>query len=181
MPDSQITKHALAQAMKDLMAEKPMTKISIGDIAERCSMNRQSFYYHFKDKYDLVNWIYYTEFISEIKTHNFETGWEFIEKVCEFFEENKVFYCNALKVTCQNSFYEYFSDVIQPIILIYFKDIFEESPNQNFYAEFLADALRASITRWLLGGAKIPTKEFVSLIKDAATGVALKVVSDMQQ
>ena len=58
MPDSSLTKRALAAAIKDLMKEKPLVKISIADILERCQMNRQSFYYLFRDKYDLVNWIF---------------------------------------------------------------------------------------------------------------------------
>ena len=62
MADSQLTKRALSAAMKELMAERPMEKIRIGDIVERCNMNRQSFYYHFKDKYDLVNWIFIPSF-----------------------------------------------------------------------------------------------------------------------
>ena len=53
MPDSNITKKALAMAMKELMEQIPFSKISVSDICEKCGMNRKSFYYHFKDKYDL--------------------------------------------------------------------------------------------------------------------------------
>lgn len=53
--DSNLTKRALAAAMKELMEQMPFSKISVSDIAEQCGMNRKSFYYHFKDKYDLVN------------------------------------------------------------------------------------------------------------------------------
>lgn len=66
MPDSLITKRALASSLKELMKTQPLTKISVGDICEKCGMNRKSFYYHFCDKYDLVNWIFDTEF-SEIR------------------------------------------------------------------------------------------------------------------
>lgn len=62
MPDSNITKKALAMAMKELMEQIPFSKISVSDICEKCGMNRKSFYYHFKDKYDLVNWIFDVEF-----------------------------------------------------------------------------------------------------------------------
>lgn len=55
MADSNITKRALAHALKELMEEKNFSKISVADICEKCDMNRKSFYYHFKDKYDLVN------------------------------------------------------------------------------------------------------------------------------
>lgn len=57
MADSNITKRALAAALKELMEQKPFSKINVADICEKCGMNRKSFYYHFKDKYDLVNWI----------------------------------------------------------------------------------------------------------------------------
>ena len=50
MPDSNITKRALASSLKRLMETKPFAKISVGDICAACEMNRKSFYYHFKDK-----------------------------------------------------------------------------------------------------------------------------------
>ncbi len=50
MTDSNITKKALAAALKDLMKTTSFEKISIQDICEKCHMNRKSFYYHFKDK-----------------------------------------------------------------------------------------------------------------------------------
>ena len=58
MADSNSTKSALADAMKKLMVCKSFAKISISDLCEECGLNRKSFYYHFKDKYDLVNWIF---------------------------------------------------------------------------------------------------------------------------
>lgn len=167
MSDSHITKQALAASMKELMSEMPMNKINIGDIVGRCNMNRQSFYYHFKDKYDLVNWIYYTEFIEKIKDNLSVSSWDLLESICEFFYDNKIFYTNAFKVTGQNSFPEYFIEVIHPILLIYVNDIFKNNKNNEFYATFFADAIRVSISRWLLEGAEIPPKEFVELIKSA--------------
>ena len=67
MANSNITKQALATALKELMEAVPFEKIRVADICERCTMSRKSFYYHFKDKYDLLNWIFDTEFISFVK------------------------------------------------------------------------------------------------------------------
>ena len=94
MPDSLITKRALASSLKELMKAQPLTKISVGDICEKCGMNRKSFYYHFCDKYDLVNWIFDTEF-SEIRNRpdhiaNFED-------ICEYFYSDREFYRSALQ------------------------------------------------------------------------------------
>ena len=55
MANSIITKRALTSAFKELMVEMPFSKITVSMICERCGMNRKSFYYHFKDKEDLIN------------------------------------------------------------------------------------------------------------------------------
>jgi len=53
---SQTTKRALEASLKKMLLEKPLDKITIGDIAEDCGINRMTFYYHFRDIYDLVEW-----------------------------------------------------------------------------------------------------------------------------
>ena len=50
---SDITKRALEKSLKNMMLKKPVNKITINDIAEDCGVNRATFYYHFKDIYDL--------------------------------------------------------------------------------------------------------------------------------
>lgn len=53
---SQITKRALEESLKKMLLKKPLSKITISDITEDCGINRMTFYYHFKDIYDLVEW-----------------------------------------------------------------------------------------------------------------------------
>lgn len=175
MSDSQITKKALAESMKKLMEERPMQKINISDIVEGCNMNRQSFYYHFKDKYDLVNWIYNTEFIVTIKDLSI-SSWELLEKICYYFYENKTFYKNAFQVTGQNSFSEYFIEVLHPILTAQLNNIFKNNKNVGFYVTFYADAIRVSISRWLMEGAEIPPDEFIQLLRNSVEGVAKTIL-----
>lgn len=89
MADSNITKRALASALRELMEEVPFDKIQVAHICERCSMNRKSFYYHFKDKYDLLNWILDTEFIALAHAGstaaNFDEHLEALYAICRYF------------------------------------------------------------------------------------------------
>ncbi|WIV11873.1 TetR/AcrR family transcriptional regulator C-terminal domain-containing protein [Proteiniborus sp. MB09-C3] len=181
MSDSSITKQALATSMKELMMECPLSKINIGDIVERCNLSRKSFYYHFKDKYDLVNWIYYTEFASNFQNNSDIFGWSLLESICEFFYENKAFYRNALEVRGQNSFYDYFGELLSPVIEIHFRSIFGDSEHKEFYITFYTNAIRTSITNWLSEGAKILPKEYVELIKSAVMGVAIQVMREIEE
>ena len=54
---SQTTKRALEASLKNLLLQKPLHKITINDITDDCGINRMTFYYHFKDIYDLIEWV----------------------------------------------------------------------------------------------------------------------------
>ena len=70
---SQVTKRALEQSLKNLLLKKPLNKITINDITEDCGINRMTFYYHFQDIYDLVEWACIEDAkkaLENKKTHN---------------------------------------------------------------------------------------------------------------
>lgn len=52
------TKRALAQSFRNLLSRRTLDKITVKDIVEDCGVNRQTFYYHFHDVYDLLEWIF---------------------------------------------------------------------------------------------------------------------------
>ena len=98
MADSNITKRALANALKELMQTVPFAKISVADICEKCDMNRKSFYYHFQDKYELMNWIFDMEFIELIDRGNADQSIEEMTALFRILYDNRTFYRNALSV-----------------------------------------------------------------------------------
>lgn len=53
---SQATKRMMEASLKKLLLQKPLPKITINDITDDCGISRMTFYYHFKDIYDLVEW-----------------------------------------------------------------------------------------------------------------------------
>lgn len=52
----QTTKEAIAQALESLLEKRSIEKITVKDIVAECGINRQTFYYHFHDIYDLMEW-----------------------------------------------------------------------------------------------------------------------------
>lgn len=149
MSDSNITKRALAQSLKDLMEVQPIEKISVGSICKQCGLNRKSFYYHFKDKYELINWIYYTEFVEKAMEKQFDSSWNLFEEMCNYFYENRDFYNKTFRVEGQNSFSEYFFSLIFSIMNSHLADMFADEPSVEPYAEFFTDALVCAIKKWL--------------------------------
>ena len=61
------TEHKLAEALKEMMAEMPVDEISVTTLAKKCHVNRQTFYYHFHDIYDLLTLVFLDEKIDGIE------------------------------------------------------------------------------------------------------------------
>ena len=51
---SSFTKEVIIKTLFELLNEKPLGKITVKDIVERCGVNRNTFYYHFRDISDVV-------------------------------------------------------------------------------------------------------------------------------
>ena len=89
---SQTTKKALAASLKRLLADKPLDKITVTDIAEDCGVNRQTFYYHFQDIYDLVEWVYTSEATAAIGgKKTYDTWQEGFLHIFQYALENRSF------------------------------------------------------------------------------------------
>ena len=76
MMSSLTTKKAIAYTFKDLLKEKPFNKITVNDISNQCNINRQTFYYHFQDIPDLVEWICRDDVDHLIKKKEEYETWE---------------------------------------------------------------------------------------------------------
>lgn len=165
MADSNITKRAMAAALKELMEEKLFSKISVGEICETCGMNRKSFYYHFKDKYDLVNWIFDTEFLSVIQKQGASSAWELLEALCAYFYQNRSFYRKALSMEGQNSFSRHFRDLLYTPLRPRIQEITGVEQANDFQANFFSDAAVMTFQRWLLDKNCLPPEEFLAQLK----------------
>ena len=164
MSDSMITKKALADALKELMNEMPLASINVVTICDKCHMNRKSFYYHFKDKYDLVNWIFDTEFISEFRENGRNDILAFYEDAVRYFYDNRNFYRKALSVKGQNSFSDHFRDLIFSICMLKLPAILGETctgSELNLHMNFLADAVICSLERWLCDKECLSAEELI--------------------
>ena len=181
MAGSDITKLALANALKELMEDTPFHKISVVDICDKCGMNRKSFYYHFQDKYELVNWIFYHEFIVPHKNADYEVGWELLSDLFTYFYENKAFYKNAMSVEGQNSFREYFGEIFEPVASEYLSDIIPQNGYEEMTTHYFVDALLIATMTWLNAKEDIPPDVFMSLVRGSLIGFSRHIVDNQQK
>lgn len=160
-----MTKYILADAMKQLMEKKPFRKISVGEICDLCGMNRKSFYYHFKDKYDLVNWVFKTEIFNELRATYFDDCWNMHMALFTYLYDNRKFYVNALGVDGQNSFRDYLSESWSALMLPYMPQYFDDPETQKKLAGFFGDAFMVGVAKWLMYNPDITPAEYLKLIR----------------
>ena len=160
------TKGKMAEAFKELVCKKSFQKITISDIAKESAMTRENFYYHFRDKYDLVNWIFYVDFIERMDWSSCRNEWDMLEALCSHFYRERLFYQNALQVEGQNSFREYFCGMLRPVLMLLTQNLVEEGRKKEFYIAFLCEGVLGELVYWLREGSKITPEEFVEDLHD---------------
>lgn len=175
MAEATLTKRVLAQSLKELMQKTPLSKISVGDITAHCGVNRNTFYYHFKDKYELVNWIYYTETLEQISGFTDRDHWEEgLCKLCLYMQENRKFYINALSVMGQNSFSEYLVDFYDNLLISCMEELPISPPpdeaDVRFVARFYTYAFVGLINEWARDGMREDPVPRIRRIKEIIDG-----------
>lgn len=175
MPASDITKRILADGIKDMMKTTHLSKISVGNIADHCQISRNTFYYHFKDKFDLVNWIFSTEVTAIISDIVDVTHWaDGLTALCGYMQQNRGFYINALRAEGQNSFSECLMDFYQELIKSMLAEVNLElqlsSFEQEVIARFYAHAMVGIILDWARDGMKIDPNPVIGIITELING-----------
>lgn len=164
------TKNILADTFCKLMETKSFKKITVEDITNSYGACRQTFYNHFKDKYDLINWIYlndHRQALASLETGN--TWRESLYLSYLVFWKHKQFYKSVSMEDGQNNFIDF---------LWGFCNLFyEQSIVKRYGSEEITDELRFSIhfnnygavnmfKMWLEDGLKNTPEEMANLLVD---------------
>lgn len=176
MADSVITKKAIAESLKKIMKEKPFEKISVAEICEECGLTRKSFYYHFKDKYDLVSWIFDHEFLGKKdRIIGYDMVW-FFDDLFEYLYENRSFYKKLFATDGQNSFHDTFVQGIRPIAAGICGSVLPDVPAAlaRCYEDFFCEGLAAAVKHWLNSG--VSDKEFIEATHQAVNETVTFVI-----
>ncbi len=155
---AQFTKQAMYHALKKLITTKSINKITIKDITDTCGLNRQTFYYHFKDIYDLLEWSFQEEFrFIDSYLQKPEYTWEEIfAGSVRYISQNK-YICQCivcglardqLILSLHNSIYE----IVRKIILRSLPQNQIPEKYLDFTARFYTYALSNYLFDWVKNG-----------------------------
>jgi probable dihydroxyacetone kinase regulator len=167
------TKKKLAGALKELMKTTTFDKITVSDITEKCDVHRQTFYYHFQDRYELLDWIFKNEIIDPFITDfSFENMYDKFNNLFETMLSSKKFYQNALK-TNGDDLTRYISRIASEQFKNIIAIISKEAKKYNaikddnmLLGEFFGYGITGVVINWAIKGMKETPKQMTDRIEN---------------
>ena len=156
---SQITKRALAESLKKLLLEKPLDRITVSDITEDGGVSRMTFYYHFKDVYDLIEWTWLQEAERALDGQKTYDTWQqgFLQ-IFQLVQENRAFVMNLYHSISREQVERYLYRLTYQLLI----GVVEEKSagmsvrdeDKKFIADFYKYAFVGLMLDWIRGGMK---------------------------
>lgn len=175
MSTSDFTKYMIAQGTKYLLQTVDFDKLSVGDIAKHCHISRNTFYYHFKDKYDIIHWIFYSEIKPIIHTDPSMDDWsESLLALCRYMQKNKEFYIKVLSIQGQNGFSEclkeFYFNLVQSLLLNANGEQILDRVQIRTIANFYAFGLTGVLSNWARNGMTADPEPNIRMLEDLLSG-----------
>ena len=150
------TKKLIANSLKKVMKVKPLSKITVSELIRDCGINRNTFYYHFDDIYDLLHWMFENELIDKVKKFNLITdSKKAINFIMDYVEQNEHIlncaYDSIGRDEMKRFFYEDFVSIVSPIIECAEREnhITLKPDFKQFVCEFYTEALAGMLVQWI--------------------------------
>jgi len=161
------SKKHLADSIRELMARKPIEKITIKEILETADVSKATFYRHFQDKYDLMNY-YFRKSMEDLCSFDvveMGRGEERAVMALTFLSNNKSYFLNAYKSEGFNNFtdyqYQYYYDsYCRSTLAVKGELTTEDEVAIKFYCAGVAFIVKD----WLTGGCKISPENMAELL-----------------
>lgn len=162
----QKTETMLCVAFMELLKKCPFSKITIQKLAGQCGVNRQTFYYHFDNIYDLMSKAFEYELVHESRMYE-EVTWEYaMSSFLQWIRENRVIIRNILA----NAELPYLKRAIYPLIArsiscgYFSEDVikFSDKKQEEFCVNFLTVGITQYVLEWVESDFREPIEDIVA-------------------
>ena len=147
------TKRMFADELERMMERMPLSKVHVGELCGRLGVERRVFYYHFKDKYDLVAWMFEQDQLAA-STAGTPYSEAFYTEAHRRLWARRSFYRRAFDEDSQNSIYRYllqFSISANEAALKRYLGVPKLSRERAFEARHFACGNIGCVVAWLQG------------------------------
>jgi probable dihydroxyacetone kinase regulator len=172
---SNTTKRALEASLKNLLLKKPLDKITINDIANDCGISRMTFYYHFKDIYDLVEWACIEDASKALDGKKTYDDWQ--QGFLQIFEavlDNKPFILNVYhsvsREQVETYLYKLTYDLMIGVVEELAQNMAVKESDKAFIADFYKYALVGLMLDWIRNNMKEDPQKIIERLSILVQG-----------
>lgn len=182
---SDITKRALEASLKNLLLQKPLNKITVGDIANDCGINRMTFYYHFKDIYDLIEWSCVEDATKALEgKKTYDTWQEGFLNIFNAVLDNKPFIMNVYRSVSREQIEMYLYKLTYNLLI----DVVNEKSvgmavsdeDKKFIADFYKYAFVGIMLNWIRNDMKEEPKQIVDRLSVLIHGNITRTLNNVR-
>ena len=182
---SNITKRALEASLKNLLLQKPLNKITVGDIANDCGINRMTFYYHFKDIYDLIEWSCVEDATKALEgKKTYDTWQEGFLNIFNAVLDNKPFIMNVYRSVSREQIEMYLYKLTYNLLI----DVVNEKSvgmavsdeDKKFIADFYKYAFVGIMLNWIRNNMKEEPKQIVDRLSVLINGNITRTLNNVR-
>ena len=183
---SETTCQAISGALKQLMTQKPLERITVAEIMDTCGMRRQHFYYYFTDIYDLLRWIFEKEALELLQQQQGVSPWQngFLH-LFQYINQNRAVCLCALDSLGKESLKQLLEADVSSIVDRAVRQAAEEnglsahSPEVEVVICLVTIMMAGAVESWLRGELTQTPEELIRRIdmmfQDYIRGVALRL------
>ena len=150
--------------------QKPVEKITIKEITDKAGVIRPTFYNHFQDKYELLEWIIMSELLEPM-VPLFKNGMVDQALILLFttIEREKNFYTRASKLEGQNSFENIVKSCVKRILLRIFseegavKSVKYAWLTPELVADYYAQSMCFVVITWIKSGMSVEPRDLAEI------------------
>ncbi len=179
---SQITKRALEESLKRMLLKKPLNKITISDLTEDCGINRMTFYYHFKDIYDLIEWSCLedaSKALGDKKTY--DTWQQGFLQIFQAVLDNKPFILNVYQSVSREQVEIYLYTLTHNLLIGVIEEMAAQMDVQEADKEFIADfykfAFVGIMLDWIKNGMRKDPQQIIDRLSILIDGDIIRALN----
>lgn len=151
---SGFTKEIIIRTLFELLNEKTLAKITVKDIVERCGVNRNTFYYHFRDISDVVECALLRE-VDQVFERPVEVDsvLECLEVLVNLIGENKKamlhIYCSVQRETFTSALDKMCQYIVKQYVIHNFEEEIMEKEDMKALMHFYKCVMTGVILDWM--------------------------------
>lgn len=169
------TRELLSRALRQQLLTTRLNRVTVSSLSAQAGINRQTFYYHFADVYDLAVWVFEQEIANHVLDHasygEWAEGYRTLLQYMQAHREQTQAVLNSISHQRRDEFFlGQFRSMMEAIVAELQGDIVLADVDRQFVIDHYASSIHGHFLRWLARDAQDDPDVLVANIQKILKG-----------